>query len=366
LANFWLATLGSPETMTDAQYQTALTLYGQGRHAEGAQLLGVAAQAGHVPAMTLLGRQFLSGRGAPLDPIAGMRLIVAAAERDGGLACATTASLLAAGAAGRPEWHRALDYLRRSAELGFPMAQDQLRLLAGRDGGDWRVLRREIDVKAWRRAPRPQVLSRAPRVQAFEGVASPDICDWIIARARDGLRPAKVYDAGGGHTTSAGRSNSAVELSLSDADLVILAVRERLAACAGLQVMHMDGPQVLHYAMGQQFAQHVDFFDEAIPNQAQQLAANGQRVATALLYLNDEGLEGGETDFPRLGFKHRGKKGDALVFFNVDAAGKPDRQTLHAGLAPTRGEKWVVSQWFRDRPPPGVGDPRLVAALSGR
>src|SRR3954470_14166831 len=114
--------------MTDAQYQTALGLYGQGRHAEGAQLLGQAAQGGHVPAMSLLGHQLLAGRGAPLDPVSGVRLIVAAAERGGGMACTTAAALLAAGVSGRPDWNRALDYLRRGAELGFPMAQAQLRL----------------------------------------------------------------------------------------------------------------------------------------------------------------------------------------------------------------------------------------------
>jgi hypothetical protein len=27
----------------------------------------------------------------------------------------------------------------------------------------------------------------------------------------------------------------------------------------------------------------------------------------------------------------------------------PDVKTLHAGLAPTRGEKWLLSQWMRRR-----------------
>jgi hypothetical protein len=209
------------------------------------------------------------------------------------------------------------------------------------------------------------VLSGDPRVWAFEGVASPAVCDWLIAQTRGRLKPATVYTAAGGLAVRSERNNSAVQLSVADADLVLLAVRERLAACAGLQVMHMDGPQVLHYAVGQQFVPHVDFFDPAIAAQAQEIAAAGQRVATGLLYLNDEGLQGGETDFPRLGLRHRGPRGDALVFFNVDAAGQSDRRTLHAGLAPTRGEKWVLSQWFRDRAPPGAGDPRLAAALNG-
>jgi prolyl 4-hydroxylase len=352
--------------MTDAPYQTALSLYDQGRHAEGAQMLGQAARGGHVPALSLLGHQLLSGRGAPLDPVSGVRLIMAAAERGGGFACTMAATLLAAGVSGRPDWQRALDYLRRGAELGFPSAQAQLRLLAGGSGDDWKALRRAVDIKTWRQAPKPRALSREPRVQAFAGVASPAVCDWIVARGRDRLRPAMVYDGAGGHAVSATRSNSATELNLADVDLVTLAVRERLGAAAGLPVMHMDAPQVLHYAVGQTFAPHVDFFDPAIRIQAAQMAAAGQRIATALLYLNDEGLEGGETDFPVLGFSHRGRRGDALVFFNVDAAGQPDRRTLHAGLAPTRGEKWLLSQWIRDRPVAGAGDPELLAALGGR
>jgi hypothetical protein len=202
-------------------------------------------------------------------------------------------------------------------------------------------------------------------VWAFENVASPAVCDWLIAQTKGRLKPATVYTVAGGLAVSAQRNNSFVQLSVADADVVMLAVRERLAACAGLEVMHMDGPQVLHYAVGEQFVPHVDFFDPTIASQAQEIATAGQRVATGLLYLNDEGLEGGETDFPRLGIRHRGRKGDVLVFFNVDAEGQSDRRTLHAGLAPTAGEKWVLSQWFRDRAPPGAGNPRLAAALNG-
>lgn len=352
--------------MTDAQYQTALTLYGQGRHAEGAQLLGQAAQGGHVPAMTLLGHQFLSGRGAPLDSISGIRLILAAAERGGGLACTTAAVLLASGISGKTDWRGALDYLRKGAELGFPMAQTQLRLLAGRDGDNWKALQRAVDMKTWRRPPEPVDLSKEPRVMIFEGLATPAICDWLIAHARSRLQPAVVYGGASGTTVSHVRTSSVAELTLHDGDLMALAVRERLAAAAGVPVGNMEAPQVLHYAVGQEFVRHVDFFDTAIPSEAEEMAFGGQRVATALLYLNDEGLEGGETEFPRLGFKYRGRRGDALVFFNVDPAGQPDRRTLHAGLPPTRGEKWLLSQWFRDRPASGFGDPALAAALNGR
>src|ERR1700761_4883174 len=127
--------------MTDAQYQTAMGLYGQGRHVEAGQLLRQAAQGGHAPSMSLLGYQMLSGRGAPVDRVSGVRMVVAAADKGEGTACTLAAALVGAGVFGAPDWPRALDYLLRGAQAGLPMAQTQLRLLAGGAGDGWRALR---------------------------------------------------------------------------------------------------------------------------------------------------------------------------------------------------------------------------------
>jgi hypothetical protein len=327
-------------------------------------VLGRAAEAGHADAMSLLGGQLLSGRGVRPDPIMGVRLIMAAAERGGGHARAMAAMLLASGVGGA-DWPRALDHLQRAAELGFPAAQAQLRLLAGAEGSDWGGLRRAVSLEAWRAAPEPRVLNAAPLVQAFEAVLPLPVCDWMIARGRERLAPAQVYDpSSGGPMRDGARRNSAGEFALADMDLVLLAVRERLGAASRLDVSGMQGPQVLHYAVGQEFTPHYDFLDPEMEGPARDIAARGQRVATCLVYLNDD-LEGGETDFPKLGFRHRGGRGDGLIFRNLDAEGRPDRRTLHAGLPPTAGEKWLLSQWVRDRAPPGVGDPRFAAALNG-
>ena len=45
----------------------------------------------------------------------------------------------------------------------------------------------------------------------------------------------------------------------------------------------------------------------------------------------------------------QGARVRALVFWNVDENGVPDQLTLHTGTAPTRGEKWLFSQWIRVR-----------------
>ncbi len=72
-----------------------------------------------------------------------------------------------------------------------------------------------------------------------------------------------------------------------------------------------------------------------------------QRMITFLLYLND-GYEGGETTFPELGIVNRGRQGDGLYFINSRADRSADRQMLHTGSPPTRGEKWIVTQFIRD------------------
>jgi prolyl 4-hydroxylase len=187
----------------------------------------------------------------------------------------------------------------------------------------------------------------APRVQMIEGVASARICDWLIERARPRVAPALVYDhATGGSRSEQARTNSSVAFNIAQSDMILMLLRDRIAASAGLPLSSLEAPAILHYAPGQGFEPHFDFLDSSIPAYARDMAAKGQRVATFLLYLNDD-YEGGETDFPKLDWRYKGRKGDALLFWNVAPSGEPDRQTFHAGLPTTRGEKWLLSQWLR-------------------
>jgi hypothetical protein len=360
--------------MTDAQRQAAqqhraaLALIAQGRDAEAAQALAQAVSAGHVPSMALLGAQLLSGQGVAFDAPAGARLILKAAERGDGFACATAAVLYARACSGRSDWPRALDYLQRAAEAGHQPARDQLRLLSGyRAGIDWKKLRRAIDIDAWRQAPAPLALHDDPPVHAAPGLLSAELCDALIARGRRHLRPARIYNElkGGNTPGQMRRHGSAPLFRYTDMDLVTEAVSNRVCALAGLPAANAEALQVLNYQVGEYFAPHVDFLDPAFEGHAATLSQNGQRVYTVLVYLNDD-LEGGETEFLRLGLSHRGQKGDALMFRNVDGQGRPDARTLHAGRPPSRGEKWLLSVWILDRATPDSRDPGLMAALAGR
>jgi prolyl 4-hydroxylase len=105
---------------------------------------------------------------------------------------------------------------------------------------------------------------------------------------------------------------------------------------------------VLHYDEGEEITDHFDFIDPKVPGYEQELARRGERVVTFLVYLNDD-YGGGETAFPRLGISHKGRRGEGLYFVNALADG-PDVRMLHAGRPPLRGEKWIVSQFVRNRP----------------
>jgi prolyl 4-hydroxylase len=79
----------------------------------------------------------------------------------------------------------------------------------------------------------------------------------------------------------------------------------------------------------------------------------GQRTWTAMAYLN-EPEEGGETFFPKLGIKVSPKIGNLLVWNNMDSLGKPNHDTLHAGLPVVAGSKYIITKWYREKPLPGA------------
>jgi hypothetical protein len=340
----------------EALFASALQAQAAGRLADSVRLLAQATQAGHLEATAQLGRQVLFGRGVPQDARKGLQLVFRAAELGNASGCILTATLLASGVLGPADVPRALTYLQRAAEAGHAGAQAQLRLLADPSGGEaagsWDALRRRIDLAAWRRGPELQSVRADPDIRAVEGFLSPSVCAWLIAGAKDRLKPAEVMaNEAFREERQDVRSNSHAGYDLEASDLVLILARERLAAAAGVEVAAMEAPQVLHYAPGESYGDHFDFMDPEKAGHIEYLARLGQRALTLLVYLNDD-FEGGETDFPLLELKHRGRTGGLLLFRNADAAGRPDRRMLHAGRAPTSGEKWLLSQWVRDRAQP--------------
>jgi prolyl 4-hydroxylase len=257
-------------------------------------------------------------------------------------ALCVAATLAAAGAGRAQDLQLAVVRLREAAARGSASAEHQLAVLACADG--------TIDVDAWITPRLRTPVCEAPRLRIVENFLSPAVCEWIISASARRLAPATMFNP----TTRRDephpvRKGRLAVVDLASADVVMALVRARIAATVKIPLACFEPTQILHYAEGQSFAPHYDFLDR--PNMVDFRTGEpylGQRIATFLIYLND-GYEGGETEFPRADFRFRGKAGDALYFANLDAAGQPDRLTLHAGRAPVGGAKWLLSQWIHDR-----------------
>lgn len=263
---------------------------------------------------------------------------------------------MAASGTGDPShWEHAFDALRRAADQGSAVAGKQLQLLADNSQepvaahAGWGNVRSRIRVEPLLASPARKSLSDSPRVRIIEGFATAAECRWIVEAAREHLAPATVFDHDTGELVlDPARNNSAVSLMFEQMDVISEVLRTRISAATRVPVPAFEPPQILRYEVGQEFVPHHDFLDENSPGFREQLTGHGQRIATFLIYLND-GFEGGETAFPKLGLSYRGRTGDAIFWANLDTGGRSDPLTLHAGLPPTSGEKWVFSQWIREK-----------------
>jgi len=103
--------------------------------------------------------------------------------------------------------------------------------------------------------------------------------------------------------------------------------------------------------VGEEYGLHYDFLDPEVPHFAADLAKHGQRRTTALIYLNQNFMEG-QTWFESIQKHARTPTGGMIAFDNVLHDGSPDKRSLHAGLPVTLGEKWLLSVWIRDRDQP--------------
>jgi prolyl 4-hydroxylase len=335
-----------------------------GRHDEAINQLAIAAQRGDVQATTQLAKRLIVGDRAPRLRPQGVGLLRDAVTAGGAEAADRLAVIAAAGADGAPDWRAALRLLGLAAERGWEPARGQLEVLASMLGSEARASLAAHDTKPGRLAAvlaedthlrqllvptRGSVLHSDPRICMFPEFVSTAACDWLIDRARGRLERARVYDAFK-HTdfVDESRTNSAAIFHGMDADLVHLMVQSRIAVACEYPVSHMEASTVLHYAVGETIDNHYDFVDPSHPNYDEEIRRFGNRVVTFLIYLN-AGYEGGETAFPRLDIRHFGERGEGMFFVNTLADGHANLQTLHSGRPPTRGEKWVFSQFVRNR-----------------
>lgn len=338
---------------------SALAHDAAGRHDEAINALARGTRAGDPDCTLRLGERLLTGDRAPSMPDQGLRFLAEACEKGRPQAARRAAALLALGLRTRPDWNQGCEWLARAAAGGDEVAQGQLRALcadralaerAAEGGVPWRDVAAHIDLDAWRRSPEPRMLSADPGIAVFANFLNAECCALLRGWALGGLQRALVYDANRGtDLADVHRNNQAARFGLEAVEYLHVLLQGRMAAATGHPAEHFEAPTVLRYSPGERIANHYDFVNpQTTRDYAGEIARNGQRLLTFIVYLND-GYRGGETTFPRLGIRHSGTAGEGICFVNALPDLQPDLRMLHAGEEVTQGEKWIVTQFIRTR-----------------
>lgn len=333
-----------------------------GDHDEAVNVLARATRTGDLVAMTALGKRLLVGDRAPYLPKEGAGMVLEAAQKGAAEAVAQVAVMQCTGVFQQKNWQHALNSLIWAARLGWQPAREQLLLFSGisfsddkgelltREESYWQTLGESLELETLMSVPPVHDLNTSPRVCAVEGFLDEVFCRLLIRQSANRLEPALVYDpVNRRNIRSQTRTNSIAKFNLVENEFMHFLLQERMSRVTGEPMEQMEATSILHYHPGEEISNHYDFVDPDLPDYEQEIADNGQRIITFLIYLNDD-YSGGETGFPKLGISHRGKLGEALYFINSLADGSPDLRTQHAGCPPTSGEKWIVSQFIRNRP----------------
>ncbi|MEM9060119.1 MAG: 2OG-Fe(II) oxygenase [Pseudomonadota bacterium] len=198
-----------------------------------------------------------------------------------------------------------------------------------------------------------RLLCANPLVAVADGFLSADSCEGIIDLARNRLRRSEVGTDEAALEVSEDRTNSDCSLD-PRLEPDVASLMQKFADLLALPATHGEGLSVLHYATAQEFKPHADgIWSGANPDAVAEFKADGgQRLFTAMVYLN-EVEAGGGTTFPKLGITVDPMPGRLLIFANTPA-GDDDAsvRAIHAGEPVTAGEKWAAVSWWRQRPFP--------------
>jgi len=310
--------------------------------ATGHRLLS-AAKAGLVPAVRALAMHF----GRDRTNVAAMRqseaLLAQGAAQHDGVSAAMLAERIRHGELVGDQRYAldALDRLARNAGIRAMPALKRSPVVAGTNN------RLELDLEASLRAPTFVACSRAPRIAIVDGLLSTEDCRYIIAMGSPHLIRSRVADPDSdGWVQHPGRTSddTAFDPILEDFHLRLLQLR--MAAAIGMEFTCAEPMVMLHYGPGQEYFPHRDYLPPETLAASQPEA--GQRAVTLLCYLS-EVESGGQTIFPKPNRLVTPSAGRAVAFWNLDDEGRPDPDTLHAGLPVQSGEKWLATLWLRER-----------------
>jgi len=185
------------------------------------------------------------------------------------------------------------------------------------------------------------------RLQLIDGFLDSGQCEAILSELRFAFwRPSTVMvdRKSRGQSRTAARVSETTEESWFSGQLrrILVPIDRKLGNVVADFRRRRESWQATRYARGGKFEFHLDaghWSDDAC----------GEREWTVLVYLNTA-RGGGSTRFPLLDVDVQPRAGRLVAWRNLADNRLPDPNMLHASMPLTRGAKYVLVTWVREKP----------------
>jgi len=186
----------------------------------------------------------------------------------------------------------------------------------------------------------------SPRLELFDRpeFLPPELCARLIALVDRNRRPSEIADANG---DSYFRTSETCDLEADEPAVQDLSAR--LFALNAIDPAYGEPAQGQRYEVGQEFKAHTDYFEPDGRDFEKFCSVAGQRTWTFMIYLNDVEA-GGATRFKVIDKMFRPETGKLVCWNNHRPDGSLNPATLHHGMKVRKGVKYVITQWYRERP----------------
>lgn len=186
----------------------------------------------------------------------------------------------------------------------------------------------------------------SPKLELFtcRSFVPDDIRAALIALIEAERRPSTIADANGDDYF---RTSETCDLPHDHP--AVHRLRALFTDVSGIDPRFAEPSQGQRYDVGQEFKAHTDYFEPTGVDFERYCSVAGQRTWTFMVYLN-EPEAGGATRFKAVDKMFQPDAGRLVCWNNVRPDGTPNPASIHHGMKVRKGRKYIITQWYRERP----------------
>jgi prolyl 4-hydroxylase len=182
-------------------------------------------------------------------------------------------------------------------------------------------------------------------IYAVPNFADPEFCNDLFMLIEADSDHSQLLDAPEYDNDPDFRTSNTCHFSKNNSLIALL--DNEICELIGIDPRKGESTQGQRYRIGQKFKPHYDVCSHQSVHWPEWRANGGQRIWTAMLYLNEPQM-GGETNFPHAMLTVKPQTGMLLLWNNLDSDAFVNRAAFHQGCEVKLGAKYIVTKWFRE------------------